>query len=68
MLEELRENESHLPNHVVVLNQSMHENAYYSFLGLHYENANDDALRHYVDENENECLNVKNFLLQRLQQ
>ena len=68
MLEELRENESHLLNHEVILVLSMHENAYYVFFGLHYENANDDELHHYVDESESEGLDVKNFLLQRIQQ
>ena len=62
MLEVLRENESHLPNHEVILNLSMHENAYYVFFYHHYENANDDELRHYVDESVSECLDVKNFL------
>ena len=67
MLEVLRENESPLPNHEVILNLLMHGNAYYVFFGHHYENANDDELRHYVDESEIECLDVNNFLLQRLQ-
>ena len=68
MQEVLRENESHLPNHEVIPNLSMHENVYYVFWSHHYENANDDELRHYVDESESECLDVKNFLSQRLQQ
>ena len=60
-------NENHLLCHEVILNLSMHDNAYYVF-GHHYENANDDELRHYVDESESECLNVKNFLSQKIQQ
>ena len=62
MLEVLQENESHLPTHEVNLNLSMHANAYYVFFDHHYENANDDEPRHYVDERESECLDVKNFL------
>ena len=68
MLEVLREYEIHLPNHVVILNLSMHENAYYVFFDHHYENANDGELSHYADESESECLDVKNFLSQKLQQ
>ena len=66
MLEVLQENESPLPNHEVILDLSMHENAY--FFCHHYENVNDDELPHYVDERESECLDVKNFLSQRFQQ
>ena len=43
-------------------------NAYYVFFCHHYENANDDELRHYVDESVSEYLDVKNFLSQRIQQ
>ena len=43
----------------------MHGNAYYVFFVLYYENANDDEQLHYVDENENVCLNLQNFLPQK---
>ena len=62
MLEELLKNENHLLSHEVGLNLSMHENVYYVFFELYYENVNDDELIHHVDENESGHLIVKNFL------
>ena len=68
MPEVLREYESHLLNHEVLLNLSMYGNVYYVLFGLYYENVDDDELLHYVDESESVCLNLANFLSQRFLQ